>query len=133
MSDPAETTEKLKRARGACYLFNNQNRRAHGAASLLTSCQSCQNHAGSLIRDIKATILACRPADFTELSRGRDREKQTSRESPVSSVFRIFRKKKGYVYFSSFIGNNVSEFTYITRVYAPKETNFHDENHERLE
>jgi hypothetical protein len=31
MSDlPAETTEKLKRTSGACYLFNNQNRRARG-------------------------------------------------------------------------------------------------------
>jgi len=27
---PAETTEKLKRTSGACYLFNNQNRRARG-------------------------------------------------------------------------------------------------------
>lgn len=83
MSDPpAETTEKLKRAPGACYLFNNQNRRGHAVSLLLTSCWSCQNHAASLIRDIKARIL---------LAPGRFHETCSTSESG-SRVIRVERK-----------------------------------------
>lgn len=84
MSDPpAETTEKLKRAPGACYLFNNQNRRGRAVSLLLTSCRSCQYHAASLIRDIKARIL---------LAPGRFHGTYSTSSESGSRVIRVKRK-----------------------------------------
>lgn len=89
MSDPpAETTEKLKRAPGACYLFNNQNRRGHAVSLLLTSCWSCQNHAASLIRDIKARIL---------LAPGRFHGTCSTSSESGSRVIRVERKIAEYI------------------------------------
>jgi len=71
MSDlPAETTEKLKRAPGlVIFLIIRTDGHGTAVSLLLTSCQSCQNHAASLIRDIKARILVAPGTGFTELAR----------------------------------------------------------------
>lgn len=73
MSDlPAETTEKLKRASGACYLFNNQNRRARGgglpSSYKLPELSESRRELNSRYKSADPT---CAPADFTELTRRR--------------------------------------------------------------
>lgn len=54
---PAETTEKLKRARGACYLFNNQNRRARGGGFPSYKLPELSESRRELNLRYKSTIL----------------------------------------------------------------------------
>lgn len=88
----SETTEKLKRTPGACYLFNNQNRRARGGGFPSSSYKlpELSESRRELNSRYKSTDPSCAPGtDFTELARRRPNRRPSCRLFVYSKNCRV--------------------------------------------